>query len=1014
MIVKYLNCETQLYGNLGDAGLQALAAWARTCRFFNDKLEPELYDKGVIRHPYLLCWATDIGNLGLMRKVLAAKDAALLPQTGMLRFSPDHEYKDLDRTKPTFDLFKKHYRADGSVLQWGHDWRQHFEHQAWRRNRNRNRTEDINDNIYDDDDDDDGDFMEAIAREQSDTDDSIYERFHAHANSQNDNDGVYYPEPAWDPEVFFDRNIAKVVRWNHGENDQTQDNLQREAAMYWFPVHIAARNGNIPALDLLLARGAQLNMPSRGFCVDRRRPRRKRSPLSEDWWWPQTASRKYPSWTPFHVALSRGHEATAIHILNKCRHISDRLLAPGETAKDQMPPFISAFRHGCFEAAEACLTTLADDATKVDDATRLYPALGHHTLLYKVLHERGNFGRALDVLVRNGADVNRVEDGEALLVWACLRGHFKRALALVDAGARTDVIVRMNIGERGLGKLRGRGLVYICCEERRLAAYRGRQLPPKEYRTSSASRRSAAALVERILANKRTSRLVKDRWLNHAAGNNQPEIMEVLLRHGADPNAASLGQERAPLELLVRGIRCAESEEHEHVEEAVKLLVEHARRSGTPLQGGEGLFGVIIARFNRLWAYSAPIVRALLLLIKEGVVDVNERTGDGATCLTDSVFRLMRFSKSKNLSENRTYLAAFDLLKLGATATTSPAGEDQLWEMWKCLMASDRGLGDDWSRAMLRLLLEIDAEHRIFKEPRFLAKALVERRDCVLDALVGSTAPKLQLDASWRNAPGPTGLDTDRRPGWTLLHFASYAGCVEVTKRLLQEGNVDVDAVTDGGGLTALYIAIIGRDTQRSLPITQQAAPRPFSKETFRLLMEAGADPHAGGGQTAIHAAVTPTPRKDAMAEMLAKHPIRDNPAAQRQLYLIFMVREWVGSSTAWVKSDSESLKMCTELMAKHGADPNCVDDRGDSPMAWVLRHVILYSTSPYDLLFLLPILGSLVPVLFEAGAELHINDDGNSEMDLVDNLMNSVNGSQKDHVKYIRHTMYNGFRGLL
>ncbi|KAF6800188.1 tnni3 interacting kinase [Colletotrichum musicola] len=738
MIVKCL-CETQLFGNLGDAGLQALAAWARTCRFFNEKLEPELYDKVIIQNPYLLCWATDIGDLGLMRMVLAAKDAAILPQTGMLRFSPDHEYKELDRTEDSFELFKKHYRADGSFLQ-----------------------NDIKDNICDDDDDD-GDFTAATYREDSGNDDRVYEVFNSYANSENDNAGVRYPEPASGREVYFDRNIAKVIRWNHGGNDQTQDNLQPEAAMYWFPVHIAARNSDIPALDLLLAHGAQLNMPSRGFCVDRRRPPRKRSPLSNSWRYPSNPSRKYPSWTPSHVALSRGHEETAIYILNKCRHISDRLLAPDETAKDRMPPFISAFRHGCFEAAEACLKKLADDTTTVDDATRLYlslgdtmlddPALGGRTLLYRVLHERGNFGRALDVLVRNGADVNRVEEGETPLVWACVRGHFKRALALVDAGARADVTVRTNFGEWGLGKLRGRGLVYVCCEESRLAAFRGRRFHWKGFKTSPASRRSAAALVDRVLAGKRTSRLVKDRWLSHAARNNQPEIMEVLLRHGADPNTASVGQERAPLEVLVHGIRRSEIDEHEHVEEVVKLLVE------------------------KLWRFSEPIMRALLLLIKEGVVDVNQRNGDGATCLADSVFKLDEVQRA------------------GQPVRGPPQGQDELWEMWKCLVASERGLGDDWSRAMLQLLVEIDAEHRIFKEPRFLAKTMVGGQGCIIEALVDSAAPKLQLDASWRNSRGPTGFNPDHRLGWTLLHCAAYAGCVEVTKRLLQEGAPVVDAV---------------------------------------------------------------------------------------------------------------------------------------------------------------------------------------------------------------------------
>ncbi|KAF6804800.1 tnni3 interacting kinase [Colletotrichum sojae] len=685
LIAQCLNYKPHLHGSLGDAGLQSLARWARTCRYFNDKLEPELYDKGVIRHPYLLCWATDIGDQGLMRKILAAKDAAILPQTGMLRFSPDHEYGDLDSTKPFLDLFKKHYRVD----------------------------------------------------------------------------------------VFFDRNMAGVVRWNHRDNNQAHDILQREAAMYWFSVHIAARNGNIPALDLLLAHGAQLNMPSRGSCVDRHRPRRKRSPLLADWYIPNTVSRKYPSWTPFHVALSRGHQETATYILNRCPNISDRLLAPDEGSNERTPPLISAFRHGCFEAAEGSLTTLVDDATKGDDATRLYPGLGDHTLLYRVLRERGNFGRALDILVRNGADVNRVEDGEALLVWACLGGHFKRALALVAAGARTDVNVRTTIQERGLGKLRGRGTVHVCCEERHLAAYRGRPAQ-KEFKTSSASRKSAAALVDHILTDKRASKLVKDRWLNHAADNNQPEILEVLLRHGADANAAS--QKITLLESLVRGIRYCRIEGYEHVEEAVKLLFEYARRSGTSLRGGEGFFYVLAERLESLWVYSEPIVRALLLLIKEGVVDVNERNRWGATCLMENVFRLMRWEQEPQQP-------------LRGKTSCGRCGSAS----WPGLVAG--GLGDEWSRAMLRLLVEIDAEHWIFKEPRFLAKAMVGGQGCIVEALVDSAAPKLQLDASWRNSRGPTGFNPDHRLGWTMLHCAAYAGCVEVTKRLLQEGAPIVDAV---------------------------------------------------------------------------------------------------------------------------------------------------------------------------------------------------------------------------
>lgn len=104
-----------------DAIIRALAALSLSDRFFNLIAEPKLYDLGLLRHPYLLCWATDVGYLKVIKKILSS--SRVHAQAGVIRYRPQDTFKEWIRdTESAKQRFDRYYRTGGEPFQFRSDW----------------------------------------------------------------------------------------------------------------------------------------------------------------------------------------------------------------------------------------------------------------------------------------------------------------------------------------------------------------------------------------------------------------------------------------------------------------------------------------------------------------------------------------------------------------------------------------------------------------------------------------------------------------------------------------------------------------------------------------------------------------------------------------------------------------------------------------------------------------------------------------------------------------------------
>ncbi|KAI8296435.1 hypothetical protein K4K56_003641 [Colletotrichum sp. SAR 10_98] len=374
-----------------DPAIKALAALSLADRFFNLVAEPKLYDLGTLRHPYLLCWATDVGYLKVMKKILSL--CRFHTQFGVFRYRPQDKYEEwIGDNETAKERFHRHYRTSGEPFQLRADW--------------------LNEGEF-------GEYQDKIAELASD-------------EEEEDDD---YDDDETTELRRLDAEIFGVVRWDNHDLHH-HDILDEPKAVYWFPVHIAARHGNIEALAILVEFGALLNMPSKGFCVHASDPISQSCLHFHDWTVDFDSTMMFPGWTPYHIALCHGHQKMARYILEKCPHISERLLSDGDKISLPIPRFITAMRHSYPEIAEFCL------GRELDDIEETHPDVFNGTLVWRAFWELENFELALEILLRHGADLEHdLGEGHTLLVEACYHCYYRQALALIEAGAATDTIL---------------------------------------------------------------------------------------------------------------------------------------------------------------------------------------------------------------------------------------------------------------------------------------------------------------------------------------------------------------------------------------------------------------------------------------------------------------------------------------------------------------------------------------------------------------------------------------------
>ncbi|KAK4150465.1 ankyrin repeat-containing domain protein [Chaetomidium leptoderma] len=107
--------------------LAALAAFTLTCRRFYDAGNPVLYAKATVRHPYLLAWAAETGNVAILTRLLrlGMSPNTRFARAGWFRWAsnilPCHD----ELTRDPWKFFREVYLVPDEDVQDDPDYRHH-------------------------------------------------------------------------------------------------------------------------------------------------------------------------------------------------------------------------------------------------------------------------------------------------------------------------------------------------------------------------------------------------------------------------------------------------------------------------------------------------------------------------------------------------------------------------------------------------------------------------------------------------------------------------------------------------------------------------------------------------------------------------------------------------------------------------------------------------------------------------------------------------------------------------
>jgi ankyrin repeat protein len=633
-----------------------------------------------------------------------------------------------------------------------------------------------------------------------------------------------------DIERFCQRPMKGIPEHEKTEYTQALDKLG------WTPVHVAVERGDSDLLRSRLARGLR----------------------------PDAADRR--GRTPLHLAAAAGNREL-VRLLLEAKAPVDPKDADGQTpaqrASEQDHSHVVRLlaEHGC-AAADAHLAASIGNIDRLVELLRSDPSAlergknSARTPLYLAARE-GSL-KAVEVLLRAGADANRADrEGWTPLHAATVRGHEEIVRLLL----RGKADVRCRIGANGpdallLAAAEGKAKV----AELLLAHKADPESEESEHHRRPLHLAVAAGSIPTVsvllAGGAKVDALDKggNSPLHNAVEAGRPDLVRLLLDHGADAGRAVSQKHLRPLHLAAQqGSR-----------EVVELLLNrgadvNARSSEgntTPLHDAAraGHAGAALALLehgadlNALEDVAPSLDREELLdgmgfgadflligLIQEHMPGLIE-PGKGMTPL-HTACRYGRTDVARVLLDNKSDPNTA-VTSTGATALHLAAANGH----------------EDVVALLLRRGANIDAANRGGDTPLHLA--LERERRAIVDLLLSGKA-------------NPNARDKD---GAAPLHFAASTGDPKLVQRLLDKG-ADINARTKERGITAFHNAAGARRQgaaklllQRgaAIHVTTSAGETPLHfaaragrPETVDLLLLLKADPNARdrSGKTPLHAA---------------------------------------------------------------------------------------------------------------------------------------------------------------
>ncbi|KAK4173407.1 ankyrin repeat-containing domain protein [Triangularia setosa] len=384
--------------------LKTIACLARTSKDFYDFLNPILYRHGVSRHPYLLHWASHVGNLGTAQLAIAAGanlNAFCLPDKSF-GYAPSEYYFARFRRDTYKEVHNRPYKAFRGKKS------PNPKHKRLTLFRSLYRVGD-------------GSLQRAGS---CSTPNLTLAEF---CNTQRET-----------------TDYIALFRVSQYMNSLSQGTWSHTAASKYScsaaPIHLASIGGHSDIITELLAHGAVINSPSHYLCDCALRHEHStvrvapfhlvRSAFKPEAYGNAVKRDLYPwTWTALHLALCHGQEAAFWVLLSKgARNIFAAICGSGFVYSDVLHHTIALQQWPIARMLIDSYGYLAEISKK--DALGITPIwVAYYDNKMDVVGE----------LVQHGADINEdLGNGFTPLIHACMFGRWGQAIDLINLGANID------------------------------------------------------------------------------------------------------------------------------------------------------------------------------------------------------------------------------------------------------------------------------------------------------------------------------------------------------------------------------------------------------------------------------------------------------------------------------------------------------------------------------------------------------------------------------------------------